>query len=34
MVASEIDDRPRKIHDWKKLSEIFTELVEADASTA
>lgn len=34
MVASEINDRPRKIHNWKKPSEIFTELVEANASTA
>ena len=34
MVASEINDRPRKIHDWKKPSEVFTELVEANASTA
>jgi IS30 family transposase len=34
MVASEINDRPRKIHNWKKPSEIFAELVEADASTA
>ncbi|WP_412102823.1 IS30 family transposase [Plantactinospora sp. KLBMP9567] len=33
MVASEINDRPRKIHGWKKPSEIFTELVEANAST-
>jgi IS30 family transposase len=33
MVASEINDRPRKIHHWKKPSEIFTELVEANAST-
>jgi IS30 family transposase len=33
MVASEINDRPRKIHNWKKPSEIFTELVEANAST-
>lgn len=33
MVASEINDRPRKIHNWKKPSELFTELVEADAST-
>src|SRR3954469_12853520 len=33
MVAAEINDRPRKIFDWKKPSEIFTELVEADAST-
>ncbi|GAB1692796.1 IS30 family transposase [Krasilnikovia sp. M28-CT-15] len=34
MVASEINDRPRKIHNWKKPAEIFTELVEANASTA
>jgi transposase, IS30 family len=34
MVASEINDRPRKIHGWKKPSEIFAELVEANASTA
>jgi len=34
MVASEINDRPRKIHDWKKPSEIFAELVESNASTA
>ena len=33
MVAAEINDRPRKIFSWKKPSEIFTELVEADAST-
>jgi IS30 family transposase len=33
MVASEINDRPRKIHNWKKPSEIFTEFVEANAST-
>jgi transposase, IS30 family len=33
MVASEINDRPRRIFDWKKLSEISAELVEADAST-
>jgi IS30 family transposase len=33
MVASDINDRPRKIHDWKKPSEIFAELVEANAST-
>jgi IS30 family transposase len=33
-VAAEINDRPRKIHDWKKPSEVFTELLEADASTA
>jgi len=31
-VACEINDRPRKIHDWKKPSEIFAELVE-NAST-
>jgi IS30 family transposase len=34
MVACEINDRPRKIHNWKKPSEIFAELVEANASTA
>jgi transposase, IS30 family len=33
-VAAEINDRPRKIHDWKKPSEVFTELLTADASTA
>ena len=33
MVASEINDRPRKIHNWKKPSELFTELFEANAST-
>lgn len=33
-VAAEINDRPRKIHDWKKPSEVFAELLEADASTA
>jgi IS30 family transposase len=33
MVASDINDRPRKIHHWKKPSEIFAELVEANAST-
>ncbi|WP_217695850.1 IS30 family transposase, partial [Pseudonocardia sp. Ae706_Ps2] len=34
MVACDINDRPRKIHNWKKPSEIFAELVELDASTA
>ena len=33
-VAAEINDRPRKIHEWRKPSEVFTELLEADASTA
>ncbi len=33
-IAAEINDRPRKIHDWKKPNEVFTELLEADASTA
>jgi IS30 family transposase len=33
-IAAEINDRPRKIHDWRKPSEIFTELLEGDASTA
>ena len=32
-MASEINDRPRKIHNWKKPSELFTELVETNAST-
>ena len=34
MVACEINDRPRKILNWKKPSEIFAELVIANASTA
>jgi IS30 family transposase len=34
MVASEINERPRKIHNWKKPSELFTGLVEANASTS
>jgi IS30 family transposase len=33
-IAAEINDRPRKIHDWRKPSEVFIELLEADASTA
>jgi transposase, IS30 family len=33
-VAAEINDRPRKIHDWRKPSEVFTELLQSDASTA
>jgi IS30 family transposase len=33
-VAAEINDRPRKIHGWKKPSEVFTELLASDASTA
>ncbi len=33
MVASDINDRPRKIHNWKEPSELFTELVETYAST-
>jgi IS30 family transposase len=33
MVACDINDRPRRIHNWKKPSELFTELVEANAST-
>jgi len=33
-IAAEINDRPRRIHDWRKPSEVFTELLEADASTA
>jgi len=34
MIASDINDRPRKIHAWKKPSEILAELVESPASTA
>jgi IS30 family transposase len=34
MVACDINDRPRKIHNWKKPSEIFAELLESDASAA
>ena len=33
MVASEINDRPRKILNWKKPSELFADLIEAHAST-
>lgn len=33
-VAAEINDRPRKIHNWKKPSEVFAELLTLDASTA
>jgi hypothetical protein len=32
-VACDINDRSRKIHNWKKPSELFTELVELNAST-
>ncbi len=32
-VAAEINDRPRKIHHWKKPSEVFTELIDQHAST-
>jgi IS30 family transposase len=34
MVACDINDRPRKIHNWKKPSEVFAELIASDASTA
>ncbi|MFR9803166.1 IS30 family transposase [Pseudonocardia sp. RS010] len=34
MVACDINDRPSKIHNWKKPSEMFAELVELDATTA
>jgi IS30 family transposase len=34
MVACDINNRPRKIHNWKKPSEIFAELIASDASTA
>jgi IS30 family transposase len=30
----DINDRPRKIHGWKKPSEVFAELLESDASAA
>jgi hypothetical protein len=33
MVACDINDRPRKIQNWKKPSELLTELVESNAST-
>jgi len=33
-VACDINDRPRKIHDWKKPSEVFAELISSDVSTA
>ncbi len=33
-IPAEINNRPRKIHDWRKPSVIFIELLEADASTA
>lgn len=33
VLAAEINDRPRKIHRWKKPSEVFAELLAADAST-
>ncbi len=32
-VTADINDRPRKIHNWKKPSEIFTELAKTHAST-
>jgi IS30 family transposase len=34
MVACDINNRPRKIHNWKKPSEIFAELIASDASAA
>jgi IS30 family transposase len=34
MVACDINDRPRKVHIWKKPSELFTELVGSNASTS
>lgn len=33
-VACDINDRPRKIHGWKKPSEVFAEILQADAKTA
>jgi len=34
MVACDINDRPRKIHNSKKPSEVFAELIASDASAA
>jgi transposase, IS30 family len=34
MVACDINNRPRKIHNWKKPSEVFAELIASDASAA
>lgn len=33
-IAAEINDQTRKIHDWRKPSEVSAALLEADASTA
>ncbi|MFN8074287.1 MAG: IS30 family transposase [Kineosporiaceae bacterium] len=33
-VACDINDRPRKTHGWKKPSEVFAEILQADAKTA
>jgi IS30 family transposase len=33
MMACDINNRPRKILEWKKPSELFAELIEAHAST-
>ena len=33
-IAAEINDRPRKIHGWKRPSEVFTELLASHASTS
>jgi IS30 family transposase len=34
MVACDINNRPRKIHNWKKPAELFAELIASDASAA
>src|SRR5919107_833641 len=34
MVACDINDRPRRIHNWKKPSEVFAELIASNASAA
>ena len=34
MVTCDINDRPRKIHNWKRPSEVFAELLESYASAA
>jgi hypothetical protein len=34
MAACDINNRPRKIHNWKKPAELFAELITSDASAA
>ncbi|GGP44970.1 hypothetical protein GCM10010185_15940 [Saccharothrix coeruleofusca] len=33
-LAADINDRPYKIHDWRKPGEVFTELLDANSSIA